>query len=166
MFCLLLLFTTVNTSSLLTVKPGEGSTERQKLVSQVNQPLLVLPSQRANGLSASSAPTTQLNVQGIYVANSSSIKLKLRKWAKGFCLCAKTKWLNFASPSAVFAVSSNAASSSALNICPRCGAHFKMIEALRGHMCVSAFLNIKVQAPQRSYATTITINNNRKNASK
>ncbi|XP_041963565.1 pogo transposable element derived with ZNF domain b isoform X2 [Alosa sapidissima] len=103
-----------NTSGLLTVKPGEGSTDRPKLVSLVNQPqtLILLPSQKANGLPASSTATAQLNIQA----------------------------------------SSTATSPSGLKICPRCGAQFKMIEALRGHMCAPTTSKVSAvtQAPTTS----------------
>ncbi|XP_041963566.1 pogo transposable element derived with ZNF domain b isoform X3 [Alosa sapidissima] len=105
-----------NTSGLLTVKPGEGSTDRPKLVSLVNQPqtLILLPSQKANGLPASSTATAQLNIQA----------------------------------------SSTATSPSGLKICPRCGAQFKMIEALRGHMCFCC--PDLTQAPTTSKVSPLT----------
>ncbi|XP_062394303.1 pogo transposable element with ZNF domain isoform X2 [Sardina pilchardus] len=104
-----------NTSSLFTVKSEEGSTDQPKLVSLVNQPqLILLPSQKTNGLPASSAPAAQLNVQ----ANN------------------------------------NATSATGLKICPRCGAQFKMIEALRGHMCFCC--PDLTQAPTTSKVSPLT----------
>ncbi|KAJ8398456.1 hypothetical protein AAFF_G00427110 [Aldrovandia affinis] len=101
----------VNVCNLVTVKHGDNNPDVQKLVNLVNTvspPTVVQPQTLQVVMANSKGPTNGLNAVPASVPTPSpldSIKV------------------------------GPATSVPSTNVCPRCGAQFRMVEALRGHMC-------------------------------
>ncbi|KAJ8290086.1 hypothetical protein GJAV_G00008560 [Gymnothorax javanicus] len=121
----------VNVCNLVTVKQGDNSPEVQKLANMVNT------------VSPSKVPQTQ--TQQVVRTNNNG----------------PTNGLNSSAPNPVPTPSpldnikvGPATSVTSYHICPRCGAQFRMLEALRGHMCFCC-PELSLKSPESQKPTPI-----------
>ncbi|KAG7469528.1 hypothetical protein MATL_G00129890 [Megalops atlanticus] len=122
----------VNVCNLVTVKHGENNPDVQKLVNLVN----------------AVSPTTVAQPQTMQVVVSNS-----KAPTNGLTSAP----ISVAAPSPLDSIKVGPATTVlATNICPRCGAQFRMVEALRGHMCFCCpelTLSMKPSNSQKSVTT-------------
>ncbi|XP_036394639.1 pogo transposable element derived with ZNF domain b isoform X3 [Megalops cyprinoides] len=123
----------VNVCNLVTVKHGENNPDVQKLVNLVN----------------AVSPTTVAQPQTVQVVVTNS-----RAPTNGLTAAP----ISVAAPSPLDSIKVGPATTvPAANVCPRCGAQFRMVEALRGHMCFCCpelMLSMKPSDGQKSMTTS------------